>query len=173
MPFYKIAKGNFGVCCCYDNLKIVFLWRKFFMSDSNTPHKPRVIAKESVVEVAKTRSAMDIVLWLIAVVALIAATLSGEYLSGYWAAASNTWVRLGVVVGLVALALLCVAFTHQGRAFKVLLKDAGIELRRITWPSKEETTTYTWQVIVVAIIAGILIWLLDNLFNYAVGFILG
>lgn len=143
------------------------------MSKSDNPQQPRVIAKESVVEVAKTRSGLDIVLWLLAGVALIGATLSGEYLSGYWSPASNTWVRLGVIVGLVVFALLCLAFTHQGRAFKVLLKDAGIELRRITWPSKEETTTYTWQVIVVAIIAGILIWLLDNIFNYLVGLILG
>lgn len=143
------------------------------MSKSDNPQQPRIIAKESVVEVAKTRSGLDIVLWLLAGVALIGATLSGEYLSGYWSPASNTWVRLGVIVGLVVFALLCLAFTHQGRAFKVLLKDAGIELRRITWPSKEETTTYTWQVIVVAIIAGILIWLLDNIFNYLVGLILG
>lgn len=139
----------------------------------NQQRQPRVIAKESVVEVATRRSGLDIVLWLIAMAALIAATLSGEYLSGYWAAASNTWVRLGVTVGLVVFALICLALTNQGRAFKVLLKDAGIELRRITWPSKQETTTYTWQVIVVSVIAGILIWLLDNLFNYLVGFILG
>lgn len=69
-------------------------------------------------------------------------------------------------------AIICVALTHQGSAFKTLLTDSGVELRRITWPSKDETTTYTWQVIVVTIIAGIFIWLLDNLFNYVVGFIL-
>lgn len=134
---------------------------------------PVVISKESVVEVAKKRSATDILLWLVAIVCLISATLAPDYLSGFWAQASNTWVRLGVIVGLVILALICLAFTHQGRAFKTLLKDAGIELRRITWPSKHETTTYTWQVIVVTVIAGIVVWLLDNFFNYVIGFILG
>lgn len=140
---------------------------------SEHQHNPRIIAKESVVEVAKKRSGLDIVLWLVAIVALIGATLSGEYLSGYWAAASNTWVRLGVILGLVVLALICLALTHQGRAFKTLLKDAGVELRRISWPSKQETTSYTWKVIVVTIIAGVLIWLLDTLFNYLVGLVLG
>lgn len=132
-----------------------------------------VISKESVVEVAKQRSAKDIVLWVIAVACLIAATLVPEYLGAYWAPANNTWVRIGIVTALAVVALVCLALTHQGSAFKTLLKDAGIELRRITWPSKAETTTYTWQVIVVTIIAGILIWLLDNLFNNVVGFILG
>ncbi|MDO4250584.1 MAG: preprotein translocase subunit SecE [Moraxella sp.] len=135
--------------------------------------EPIIISKESVVEVAKTRSAKDYILWIVALLCLIAATLVPEYLGAYWAPASNIWVRIAVIVGLVVVALVCIAFTHQGGAFKTLLKDAGVELRRITWPSKSETTTYTWQVIVVTIITGILVWLLDNLFNCVVGFILG
>lgn len=146
------------------------------MSDNkNTLDKQSavVISKQSVVEVAKQRSTKDIALWIVAIICLIAATLVPEYLGAYWAPANNTWVRIGIIVGLAIFALACLAFTHQGGAFKTLLKDAGVELRRITWPSKEETTTYTWQVIVVTVIAGILIWLLDNLFNNVVGLILG
>ncbi len=134
---------------------------------------PIVVSQESVVEVAKTRSTKDVVLWIVAILCLIGATLAPDYLSANWAPANNVWVRIAIVAGLVVVALLCLAFTHQGGAFKTLLSDAGIELRRITWPSKSETTTYTWQVVVVTIIAGILIWLLDNLFNYIIGFILG
>lgn len=133
----------------------------------------RVIPQETVIEVAKKRSPKDIILWLIAIASVVSATLLPEYLMGVWVPANNVWVRVGMTVGLVVLALVCLAFTHQGGAFKTLLKDAGIELRRITWPSKQETTTYTWQVLVVTVIAGILIWLLDNLFNHVVGFILG
>lgn len=133
----------------------------------------RVIPQETVIEVAKKRSPKDIALWLVAIVSVVSATLLPEYLMGVWVPANNVWVRVGMTVGLVVLALVCLAFTHQGGAFKTLLKDAGIELRRITWPSKQETTTYTWQVLVVTVIAGILIWLLDNVFNHVVGFILG
>lgn len=135
--------------------------------------EPIIVSKENIVDVATTRSAKDYVLWLIAVVCLIAATLAPDYLAGHWAPATSVWVRIGMMVGLVVVALVCIALTHQGAAFKTLLKDAGVELRRITWPSKQETTTYTWQVIVVTIIAGILIWILDNIFNHVVGWILG
>lgn len=134
---------------------------------------PVVISKQSVVDVAKTRSALDVVLWLVAIFCVVSATLVPEYLPGYWAKASDTWVLVGITVALVVAALVCIALTHQGRAFKTLLKDAGIELRRIAWPSKDETVTYTWQVIVVTVIAGFLIWLLDNFFNYVIGIILG
>lgn len=157
-----------------DNLEQQLQEAKSAANDLLKKHQnATIVSKENVVEVATTRSAKDYVLWLIAVISLIVATLVPEYLMAYWVPANNIWVRLAIVVGLVALALLCIAFTHQGRAFRTLLKDAGVELRRITWPSKSETTTYTWQVIVVTIIAGILVWLLDNLFNYVVGFILG
>ncbi len=54
----------------------------------------------------------------------------------------------------------------------MLLKDAGIELRRVTWPGKDETIRYTWQVIVVMVIVGIFIWLIDTLFNQLFGLIL-
>lgn len=134
--------------------------------------KAVVVSEENVVDVATTRSGVDIVLWLIAILALISSTLISTYLPRYWAPATETMTQLLITAGLVILAVICLAFTHQGRAFKVLLKDAGIELRRVTWPTKNETFKYTWQVIVVMIIVGFIVWLLDNLFNYLLGFIL-
>lgn len=134
--------------------------------------KAVVVSEENVVDVATTRSGVDIVLWLIAIFALISSTLISTYLPRYWAPATESITQLLITAGLVLLAVICLAFTHQGRAFKVLLKDAGIELRRVTWPTKNETFKYTWQVIVVMIIVGFIVWLLDNLFNYLLGFIL-
>lgn len=135
--------------------------------------KRAAVNQENMVTVAKKRSPKDIVLWVLALVAFIGATLAGEYLPSYWIPATNRWTLLFVVLALVVFGLLCLTFTNQGRAFKVLLQDAGTELRRISWPSKNETTTYTWQVVIITIIAGILVWLLDNLFNHLVGLILG
>lgn len=134
--------------------------------------KAVVVSEENVVDVATTRSGVDIALWLIAILALIGSTLISTYLPCYWAPATSSINQLIITATLVILAVICLAFTHQGQAFKVLLKDAGIELRRVTWPTKNETFKYTWQVIVVMIIVGLIVWLLDNLFNYLLGFIL-
>ena len=125
------------------------------------------------VEVAKTGSAKDMVLWLLAIAALIAATFSNQYLPGYWQAANDVWVRIGIIVALAVFALVCLALTNQGSAFKILLKDAAVELRRVTWPGKDETFKYTWQTIVVIAIVGFFIWLLDNFFNWFVGIFIG
>ena len=135
--------------------------------------KQKPVTDSSAVEVAKTSSAKDIILWLAAFAALIGATLVNQYLPGYWQPANDIWVRIGLIVLLVIVALVCLAFTHQGRAFKILIKDAAVELRRVTWPSKDETFTYTWQVIVVIAIVGFIVWLLDNFFNWFVGLFIG
>ena len=135
--------------------------------------KQKPVTDSSAVDVAKTSSAKDIILWLAAFAALIGATLVNQYLPGYWQPANDVWVRIGLIVLLVIVALVCLAFTHQGRAFKILIKDAAVELRRVTWPSKDETFTYTWQVIVVIAIVGFIVWLLDNFFNWFVGLFIG
>ena len=125
------------------------------------------------VEVAKTGSIKDVILWLLAAAVLISATLVNQYLPGYWQPANDLWVRIGIIVVLFVLALVCLAMTHQGTAFKTLLKDAAVELRRVTWPGKDETFQYTWQTIVMIAIVGFLVWLLDNFFNWFVGIFIG
>ena len=127
----------------------------------------------SAVEVAKTCSIKDVILWLLAAAVLIGATLVNQYLPGYWQPANDLWVRIGIIVALFVFALLCLALTNQGRAFKTLLKDAAVELRRVTWPGKDETFQYTWQTIVMIAIVGFIVWLLDNFFTWFVGLFIG
>lgn len=155
-----------------DNLEKKLAEAKNIANEMLKKRQPVVISEENVVDVAKTRSAKDVVLWLIAVVALVSSTLISQYLPKYWAPASETMTQVAITAALIVLALICLAFTHQGRAFKTLLKDAGIELRRVTWPTKDETIRYTWQVIVMMIVVGIFIWLVDNGFNYVLGLFL-
>ena len=124
------------------------------------------------VEIAKQHSAKDILLWLLALSALVGATLVNYKLQGIWQPANDMWVRTGIIAALVIFAIVCLALTHQGKSFKVLLKDAGIELRRVAWPSKNETVQYTWQTLVVIAIVAFLVWLLDNFFNWWVGLFL-
>ena len=125
------------------------------------------------IEVAKRHSGKDIALWLFAIVALIAATLVNQYLPAYWQPASNVWTRIGVIAALIIIALGALALTHQGQAFKTLLLDSRVELRRVTWPSKQETTTYTWQVTVVTAILALLVWLMDLVFSELIRFVIG
>lgn len=135
--------------------------------------QPAVIHQPAAIEVAKRRSGKDIVLWIVAISLLIAATLVNQYLPAYWQAANSVWTRIAVIVVLVILAIGALALTNQGSAFKTLLLDSRVELRRVTWPSKAETTHYTWQVTLATAVLALLVWLLDTVFGQIVRLIIG
>lgn len=129
--------------------------------------------KSYTVETVKTRTPKDYGLWIIAIACFILAAMVNTYLPGYWVAASDIWVRIAIIIGLVIFSIICIAFTSHGKDFKVLVKDAGIELKRVTWPTKNETIHWTWLSIVFMVLFGILVWILDMFFNKVVGFIIG
>lgn len=124
-------------------------------------------------EVVRSGSAFDAVLWLVAIGLLIGATMANQYLPAYWAPATNVWVRVAIIIGLIVTALGCLYVTHQGKGFVTLLKDAKTELRRITWPTKQDTFQTTWQVLLVTLIAALILWGLDTLFGWVISSIIG
>jgi len=124
-------------------------------------------------EVVKTGSPFDVVLWLVALTLLGAALMVNQYLPAYWVPANDVWVRVGVILACIVVSLGLLYATHQGKGFVRLLKDSRIELRRVTWPTKQETVTTSWQVLVVVIIAAIALWCFDYLISWFMKFIIG
>lgn len=124
-------------------------------------------------EVVKQKSPLDIVLWGVALALLSVAVMGNTLLPKYWVAANDIWVRIGVIVGCVVVALALLYVTQQGKAFVQLLKDSRIELRRVIWPTKAETVNTSWQVILVVLITAALLWCLDTLFSLLMKFIIG
>jgi preprotein translocase subunit SecE len=125
------------------------------------------------VEVVKSGSPIDIILWVIALILLVGAMMVSQYLPAYWAPANDVWVRVGVILACIVVALGLLYATHQGKGFVRLLKDSRIELRRVTWPTKQETVTTSWQVLAVVVIAAILLWCFDYILGWLMKFIIG
>ena len=82
--------------------------------------------------------------------------------AGYYVLASQaTWIRwLPVITGL-GLAAVVVALSRYGSEFRRFLELARIELRKVVWPTRQETLQTTLVVFGFVIIAGIFFWLLD------------
>lgn len=134
---------------------------------------PPIPQKNHPAELVKTGSPFDVVLWIIGLVLLIAAMMVNQYLPQYWQPASNIWIRIGVIVACIVVALGLLYATHQGKSFVGLLKDARIELRRVTWPSKQETVTTSWQVLAVVVITSIVLWCFDYILGLLIKLIIG
>jgi len=106
-------------------------------------------------------------LW-IAVVLLLAGV------AGYYVLAGHAlWLRWGsVVAGFVAGALVF-GLSSGGRDFRQFVMDARNELRKVFWPSKNETWVTTGLVFGFAVITGLFFWLLDLLLAKAVQLLTG
>jgi preprotein translocase subunit SecE len=91
---------------------------------------------------------------------------------GYYLLANQaTWMRwLAVAAGLV-LAALVVNFSRYGAEFRRFLELARIELRKIVWPTRDETIKVTMAVFFFVIVAGVFFWGLDLLLAWATKFL--
>ncbi|OTG84402.1 preprotein translocase subunit SecE [Acinetobacter sp. ANC 5054] len=124
-------------------------------------------------EVVNSGSPLDYVFWVIALILLGSSMMVNQHLPAYWAPANDVWVRVGVILACIIVALGLLYATHQGKGFVRLLKDARIELRRVTWPTKQETMTTSWQVLAVVLMASILLWCFDYALSWLMKFIIG
>lgn len=124
-------------------------------------------------EVVQSSSPLDYVLWGIALILLIASMMVNQHLPAYWAPANDIWVRVGVILTCIVVALGLLYATHQGKGFVRLLKDSRIELRRVTWPTKQETVTTSWHVLIVVVVTSIVLWCFDYLLGWAIKLIIG
>ena len=77
---------------------------------------------------------------------------------------------LFVVIGLSGF---IVYQTNFGKTIYTYVADSKIELKKVTWPTKQETTQTALGVLVIVVIIGILLWLLDMLLAWAIGTLYG
>ena len=94
--------------------------------------------------------------------AVVAVLLVVGGITGYYLlSAQPAWMRwISVVAGLL-LAALMVAMSAYGRSLKQFVLDARVELRKIVWPTRQETLQVTLAVFIFVIVAGLFFWLVD------------
>jgi preprotein translocase subunit SecE len=80
----------------------------------------------------------------------------------YYFGSANAFLRaLGVIAALGVGAV--VAFTTlQGRTLWKFIQSAKVELNKVFWPTREETIQTTLVVLVVALLGGVVFFLIDR-----------
>jgi preprotein translocase subunit SecE len=111
---------------------------------------------------------LDWVKW--AVVAGI--VIAGVYANSYFAAESLLLRTLGLLV-LAGVAGWVAAQTTRGRAFVNLCLEARVEIRKVVWPTRQETTQTTIVVLIVVFVVALILWLLDWSLNGLISLIIG
>ncbi|SDW08092.1 preprotein translocase subunit SecE [Thiocapsa roseopersicina] len=63
--------------------------------------------------------------------------------------------------------------TERGRALWQFASDARMEVRKVVWPSRQETLQTTLIVIVMVLVVGIILWLFDMMLMAILRFLTG
>jgi preprotein translocase subunit SecE len=79
---------------------------------------------------------------------------------------------LGLLV-LLGVSGLIIYQTSFGKVVYTYVVESKIELKKVSWPTKQETTQTALGVVVIVVIIGILLWLLDMLLAWAIGILYG
>ena len=84
----------------------------------------------------------------------------------YYFAELSLLIRVLAVIFSVILSLLIFFSTQRGIIFWDFLQGSRVEMRKVVWPTKQETIQTTLTVFMFVLVLGIFFWLLDFLLLY-------
>jgi preprotein translocase subunit SecE len=118
--------------------------------------------------VETTTSRFDSVKWLIVFI-LVAVAVVGN---SYFADQSLLYRVLGIVA-IAAVAGLVALQTAKGASFWALVKGSRTEIRKVVWPTRQETVQTTMIVVVFVLLVAMILWGLDSFLGWLVSLAIG
>lgn len=82
-----------------------------------------------------------------------------------------TLMRVGGMLALLAVGTVVAYQTAVGKATWAFVQESQVEVRKVVWPTKEETLKTTGLVVVMVVIIALLLWGMDALLGLAVRFL--
>jgi preprotein translocase subunit SecE len=110
-------------------------------------------------EQSRSTTAADIGKLVLAAVILVAGIVAYSWFSND--AGVPSVVRLLGVLAALVIALAIAAFTALGRRVRHFLAESQFEMRKVVWPTRDETIKTTGIIIVVVILLALLLGLID------------
>ena len=105
---------------------------------------------------------------------LVTAALLGLGVYGNWYYQDESLLMR--VLGLIGIAVVAIGIalqTVRGAAIWTLLKESRAEIRRVVWPTRDETLQTTVIVLVLVLVFAFILWLLDSALSWFVSAVIG
>lgn len=103
----------------------------------------------------------------------VALILGGAAANYYYTEQQPWFVRAALLLVLLVGVLWLLAETTQGKVAIEFLREARVELRKVVWPTRQETMQSTFLVMAMVVVSGLVLWGIDALLLWAVGWITG
>ncbi len=111
----------------------------------------------------QTTSAIDTFKLMTAVLVLIAGVVGFYYFED-----ESQLLRVLGMLAMAVVAFLIVASSEPGRRGLGFVKDARVEVRKVVWPTRQETLQTTIAVLFMVILVAIMLWLFDMFLGWGV-----
>ena len=111
---------------------------------------------------------LDFAKWIV-VVALVAIGIIGN---SHFSAQPLLFRVLGLIA-VSAVALFVGYNTEKGASLWALVQGAIVELRKVVWPTRQETNQTTLIVVAVVIVMSLILWALDTTLGFVASKIIG
>lgn len=111
---------------------------------------------------------LDSLKWVLVIAVVIAGVVGNSHFS----AESILYRAIGLLL-LAAIAIFIALQTAKGVAVADVVRGALVELRKVVWPSRQETNQTTLIVLAVVFVMGLILWLLDAIFGFVASSIIG
>jgi preprotein translocase subunit SecE len=113
-------------------------------------------------------NALDWLKWLIVV-----GLLGGGVYGNWYYQDESLLIRVLALLGIAVVAAFIAIQTERGRNTWNLMKEARGEVRRVVWPSNQETTQTTGIVLLLVFIFALILWGLDSLLGWFISAVIG
>jgi len=82
-------------------------------------------------------------------------------------------IRVLVLIAAIVMSAVIGLQTEKGRQIWSFFGEAQIEVRKVVWPTREETVHTTLVVVLMVFLIALFLWLLDLLLGWWIGVIMG
>ncbi len=120
------------------------------------------------IETSRESTGLDRLVWSFIVLLVGASVVANYYFNEIaWALRATGWIL--VICAATGLALL----TSQGRLIKAFSKESRTELRKVVWPTRQETIQSTMVVAMMVVVTAILLWAIDSVLMWLIAMFTG
>ncbi len=105
-------------------------------------------------------------------VVILAIVAGGIYANSYYAVVEPLYRALAGL-GMAGLVIAIMLQTERGAAVWSLAREARVEIRKVVWPTPQETSQTTVIVVLVVIFVALILWALDSGLSWGVRGVIG
>lgn len=111
---------------------------------------------------------LDFAKWLVVFLLVAVGVIGNSHF-----AAEPLYLRALALLALAAVALFVGYNTQKGAGLWALIQGSVVEVRKVVWPSRQETNQTTLIVLAVVVFMAIVLWVLDTFLGFIASKIIG